>query len=43
MALKLKKTVAQMLAEADADVYRREFDRAVAKRLPTFTLELENR
>ena len=34
---------AATLAEPDADEYRREFDRAVAKRLPTFALELENR
>lgn len=34
---------ASTLAEADADAYRRDFDRAVAKRLPTFALELENR
>jgi uncharacterized Ntn-hydrolase superfamily protein len=34
---------ASTLAEPDADAYRREFDRAVAKRLPTFALELENR
>ena len=34
---------AATLAEPDADVYRREFDRAVAKQLPTFALELENR
>ena len=34
---------ASTLAEADAEVYRREFDRAVVKRLPTFALEIENR
>ena len=28
------------LDEAEAEVYRREFDRAVSKRLPTFALEL---
>ena len=34
---------ASTLADADADEYRRAFDRAVSKRLPTFALELENR
>ena len=34
---------AATLAEPEADAYRREFDRAVAKRLPRFALELENR
>jgi hypothetical protein len=39
----LRDHFASTLAEADADEYRLEFDRAVAKRLPTFRLELENR
>ena len=34
---------AQTLDEADADEYRAEFNRSVAKRLPRFALELENR
>jgi hypothetical protein len=34
---------AATLAETDAEEYRSAFDRAVAKRLPTFALELENR
>jgi hypothetical protein len=39
----LRDHFASTLAEADADEYRLEFDRAVAKRLPVFRLELENR
>jgi class 3 adenylate cyclase len=31
------------LSDADVDVYRQAFDRAVGKRLPEFALELENR
>ncbi|HST16511.1 MAG TPA: hypothetical protein VLK36_02505 [Gaiellaceae bacterium] len=34
---------AQSLDERFADRYLRDFDRAVAKRLPPFRLELENR
>ncbi len=39
----LRDHFASTLSEADADEYRLAFDRAVAKRLPTFGLELENR
>jgi hypothetical protein len=39
----LRDHFASTLTEADADEYRLEFDRAVAKRLPVFRLELENR
>ena len=34
---------ARSLTEGDAERYVREFNRAVAKRLPAFALELENR
>jgi hypothetical protein len=34
---------AQSLAESDAERYLAEFDRAVAKRLPEYALEIENR
>jgi hypothetical protein len=34
---------ASTLTDADADDYRRKFDQAVSKQLPTFALELENR
>jgi hypothetical protein len=39
----LRDHFASTLDEGDADEYRLEFDRAVAKRLPVFRLELENR
>ena len=34
---------ARTLAEADAEEYEAEFNRAVGKRLRTFALEIENR
>ena len=39
----LRDNFAQTLDEADADRYLAEFDRAVAKRLPAYALEIENR
>ena len=34
---------AQTLGDDDAEVYEAEFNRAVAKKLPPFALEIENR
>jgi hypothetical protein len=39
----LRDNFAQTLDEAEADRYLAEFDRAVAKRLPAYALEIENR
>jgi hypothetical protein len=39
----LRDNFAQTLGEQDAEGYLAEFDRAVAKRLPEYALELENR
>jgi hypothetical protein len=39
----LRDHFAESLAEADAERYRAHFDRAVAKRLPEYALEIENR
>jgi len=39
----LRDNFAQTLEESDADRYLAEFDRAVAKRLPEYALEIENR
>jgi hypothetical protein len=39
----LRDSYAQTLEERFADRYLRDFDRAVARRLPPFRLELENR
>jgi hypothetical protein len=39
----MRDAYAQALDERLADRYLREFDRAVARRLPPFRLELENR
>jgi hypothetical protein len=39
----MRDTFAQTLGEPEAERYRAEFDRAVAKRLPEYALEIENR
>lgn len=39
----LRDRYASSLAADDAERYRRGFDRAVARRLPPFALEIENR
>ena len=39
----LRDTLAQTMAQDAADAYIAEFNRAVAKRLPRFALEIENR
>jgi hypothetical protein len=39
----LRDHFARTLDEATAEQYEREFNRAVARRLPAFALELENR
>jgi hypothetical protein len=39
----LRDNFALTLDEADAEAYEAEFSRAVAKRLPRFALEIENR
>jgi hypothetical protein len=39
----LRDNFAQPLGETDAERYLAEFDRAVAKRLPEYALEIENR
>jgi hypothetical protein len=39
----LRDNFAQTLGERDAEGYLAEFDRAVAKRLPEYALEIENR
>ena len=39
----LRDHFARTLAEHDAEEYEAEFNRAVAKRLPRFALEIENR
>ena len=39
----LRDNFAQTLGEQDAEGYLAEFDRAVAKRLPEYALEIENR
>ena len=39
----LRDNFALTLAEAEAEAYEAEFNRTVAKRLPRFALEIENR
>lgn len=39
----LRDNFAQSLAESEAEPYLAEFNRAVAKRLPEYALEIENR